>query len=85
MSKIIKNIASRPENGYWAIACADHVYFWDKFYSPDYEIPMNSNNTIDKALFEWYQKKPGNHRYMDHVSWPENKPCSGFARPNRPI
>ena len=52
------------------------------FYSPDYEIPMNSNNTVTKTLFEWYQKTPGDHKYMDQVAWPENKPCPGYARPS---
>lgn len=51
-------------------------------YSPDYQIPMHSNNTIDKTLFAWSQKKPGSHRYMDHGVWPDNKPCSDFAYPN---
>lgn len=49
------------------------------FYDPDYEIPMHSTNSIDKTLFAWSQKQPGNHRYMDRVNWPGNQPCSGVS------
>ncbi len=35
------------------------------FYSPDYEVPMHSDNTIDNTLFAWSQKQSGNHQYMD--------------------
>jgi hypothetical protein len=48
-------------------------------YDKNYEIPMNSNNTIDKTLFSWAQKNPGLHMYMDKGNWPENKPCSGIS------
>lgn len=53
---------------------------WGALYSPDYEIPMHSNNTIDKALLAWIEKKPIGHKYIDKGAWPENKPCSGVAQ-----
>ena len=80
-SKVLENIAAHPEHGYWAPTCVDHGYVWGMLYSPDYEIPMHSNNTIDKTLLPWSQKKPGNHRYMDRGVWPDNKPCSDFSTP----
>jgi len=40
------------------------------FYSPDYEVPMHSDNTIDNTLFAWSQKQSGNHQYMDRGNWP---------------
>lgn len=67
------------QNGCWALACVNHGYIEiNRYNNPNYQIPMNSNVTIDYALFAWYQRKSGNHRHIDEATWPDNMPCSGL-------
>lgn len=62
---MITQIGNKKENGYWAPACVNHGYIWGHFYSPDYTIPMRSNNTADFAVREWVNKAPKSYHYMD--------------------
>lgn len=73
-------IGDKLGNGFWAPVCAFHVYtFYQEFYSYNFTVPMNTNNTIQETLIQWKINQGGSHRYMDYGRWPDNRPCSGLV------
>lgn len=69
---------STGKNGYWAPSCAIHTFIAGvHFYSSDFRIPENSNNSIDSTMLAWVMEEKGNHHHIDQTPWPTNKPCSG--------
>lgn len=82
-SKVLREIAKNPNNGFWAPSCANHCYsFTGAFYDEFYRIPANSVNSLSKSIGDWIEKKPGNHAFEDSVNWPGNLPCSGLNKKN---
>jgi hypothetical protein len=42
------------------------------FNSEQYNIPVNSGNSISEVLHNWMQNLDGNNDYSDDVDWPFN-------------
>lgn len=68
------------KNGYWAPSCAVHTFITGvHFYSADFRVPQNSNNSIDSTMLGWITDDKSSHEHIDQVPWPLNKPCSGTS------
>ena len=79
-SKVLREIAKNPKNGFWAPSCANHCYsYTGSFYDENYRIPAKSLNSLSKSIGDWINNVPGNHSFEDSVNWPGNSPCSGVA------
>ena len=71
--------------GAWSPACVKHG-FTDAnsiYNSSDFQVPMSSGNTVQAAIQQWTNSlnlQGSNERiiYIDNVTWPDNKPCSGL-------
>ena len=80
-TNVLLAIGKKSENGFWAPVCVDHVYSTgNRFNSPNYRVPMNSDNSVNDCLKRWIngESDPANHRHIDMTKWPDNKPCSGL-------
>lgn len=78
LQRYLGEVGGNPNNGFWTPACVGHEFINSEFYSPDYAIPMKSENTIHATLRAWVDKKPWGHQYIDSGQWPSNQPCSGI-------
>lgn len=71
-------------NGYFAPVCANHVYDrFSSYYSPQYRIPHNSQNSIVKGVQNWMNGNadPSTYQLIDMGQWPDNGPCAGQISP----
>eukprot|EP00825_Cyclidium_porcatum_P024695 TRINITY_DN27076_c0_g2_i1.p2 TRINITY_DN27076_c0_g2~~TRINITY_DN27076_c0_g2_i1.p2 ORF type:complete len:112 (-),score=11.90 TRINITY_DN27076_c0_g2_i1:116-451(-) len=61
-------------SGAWMPACIDHGYSTlERFNDITYEVPMNSGNTLQSSLQQWYLGQK--NAFLDFDAWPHNTPC----------
>ncbi len=73
-------MAAKNDNGFFAPACAIHVFgFSSVYYNDQWRIPQGSDNSISKSVQIWLSGNPDstNFRHIDLGKWPDNKPCAG--------
>jgi hypothetical protein len=83
VSTLLNKAAAVTNNGAWAAACVSRGAIITKptWIDTTFQAPQNSGYTAEKAISNWVTaaKEPENHKHIDSVSWPNNKPCSGVT------
>ena len=80
VTNLLFSIGSNIQNGFWAPACAQHVYGrGSSYFSPSFRIPQNSENSASLSVQKWLDKTASNSKHIDIGEWPMNKPCSGVT------
>lgn len=77
---VLNKVTSVKGNGAWAPACASYGMLIRKpWYDTNFEVPAGSIYTCRNAVARWFLgvTEPENHKHIDSVAWPNNKPCSG--------
>jgi len=79
-NKLIDDQMNKNNNlSAWSPSCINHCYHQNELYSPNWEVPQDSGNTINSVVKE-YLKSKGKYqvKLIDKCNWPDNKKCSNL-------
>lgn len=78
---MLLKVVSVQGNGAWAPACVYYSMITGSIWTnTKFQVPAGSIYTCANALGRWVTNvtEPENHKHIDSVSWPNNRPCSGM-------